>query len=1120
MLAGLKFPMLTLALLSFFFAQDALSQQTGTGIELFKTGQQTFQNARTASDREKAAEKFLEALRYFENEKFLKGQGAACDYLGVIYEQLGKLEESLKYHENALAIKRKANDPAGQANTLNNMGMLELKIRNYSRAENLLNDALKIQERADDKKAVAQTEMNLGLIQLLMGNSQKALTIFDKAAKTSKSTNDIETFAKTLLNRGKARIALGDYSEAQIDFQEAFKNADKVRDPQFRMEAQWRLGQALAEQGAFQEANKSLEDALKLDERFSNKEARANILSVMALTARDSGQFDKAHHSINEALSLFKQSRNSRGEAEALNSIGGIYLLQGRYPEAVGKYQEAAQLAGRCGEKRIESRTLHNLAGVYMDSGDFDQAKKNLEKALIINTEIPDVIGQAKNMASLANMHHAQGAYKQAEQNYLRAIDKLKQKGDYRYESRLLNNLGAVYQDQGQYEKAQESYTKSLEIAEKTRSEVPKDRIWDNLGNLAMDKRFADAKWKESARAYVTKLERSELYKTKGGNNASVGRFYYLTGNVQKAKIYYDELLKAAEKSGDVDDLVAAYTGLGLVCEAQGNYSDAEKSFKIAIEQTENIRKSLTPAERPEFFNVTSRGFSRVVPYKGLSRVQIKRGKPEKSFETSEHTKARRFAEEMAGRATVSDLGLSKEIKEKDRRLNETRTTAYRSLLTARRSGSQEAIHESRIKVEDIDRQLKDHRISLLGSADERIKLFALASYPEPLPLDKMALKDSDWVLAYDVTDAGVIVYLLKGKKLEKTLFKATNRGDLQQLIDDFRQSLESPNGLKPFEFSSGKRMGDLLLGGVLEELSEGKTITIVPDGPLQAIPFETLVLNEGQEIKSGLESTHISGAKFFADRNPISYCQSVTTLTLAREIQQKKATQNRILIIADPDFGPNENLKRSGRMATMEEVEGGCLPDVSRLKYTGDLANKLLNIFGKDLTDVHQRGNATKKNLLRNIGPHIDQYEYVIFATHGYFSRHNASIREPVLFLAVNPPYCHDGYLYSNEVQNLGIRAEIVALTACQTGLGKDLQGEGMMSMGSAFLYAGAKSVLITLWQVEEKSAVNLTESFFKHTRQGESKLQALQAARNDIRKAGYDDPYFWAGFILVGEP
>jgi len=105
------------------------------------------------------------------------------------------------------------------------------------------------------------------------------------------------------------------------------------------------------------------------------------------------------------------------------------------------------------------------------------------------------------------------------------------------------------------------------------------------------------------------------------------------------------------------------------------------------------------------------------------------------------------------------------------------------------------------------------------------------------------------------------------------------------------------------------------------------------------------------------------------------------------------------------------------------------------------------------------------------------------------------------------------------SEVMGLKMNADMVALTACQTGLGKNISGEGTMGMGRAFQYAGAKSVLMSLWSVEESSSVDLVEGIFRNIKEGKNKLEALKLARDEIRKQGYDHPFFWASFILVGE-
>jgi CHAT domain-containing protein len=159
----------------------------------------------------------------------------------------------------------------------------------------------------------------------------------------------------------------------------------------------------------------------------------------------------------------------------------------------------------------------------------------------------------------------------------------------------------------------------------------------------------------------------------------------------------------------------------------------------------------------------------------------------------------------------------------------------------------------------------------------------------------------------------------------------------------------------------------------------------------------------------------------------------------------------------------------------------------------------------------------ATKKALLDK---DLDSYKSMILATHGYFGTGWPGVMEPVLVLTlVNQPTETDGLLTMSEVLRLKLNADMVALTACQSGLGKQISGEGTMGMGRAFQYAGAKACLMSLWNVSEDTSVKLVERFFAHLKEGKSKLEALRLARQEVRQGGFDHPFFWASFILVGE-
>ena len=585
--------------------------------------------------------------------------------------------------------------------------------------------------------------------------------------------------------------------------------------------------------------------------------------------------------------------------------------------------------------------------------------------------------------------------------------------------------------------------------------------------------------------------------------------------------------MKFGEKEKDPTNLFISWTGLGLTYEAMRDYSKAAEYFTKAVDQAEELRSGLNASERATFFDVKVWGFARTAPYEGLARVLMKLNKPAEALKQSEYTKSRVFAESMSRRSAEASVKLPDDILKKDFQLNEQ----LASLIKKRQGGYEKGNREVVDAVEPQIKTLKSRIQSHIDMLRKEYPLFAATKYPQPMDLSQTDLKDSEWTLAYQLTDRGIIVYLARGKNLIKSLFKSIPRKDIDELVRKFREPMEIGTDDSPaqklgnFDFISGKKLSDLLLNDILSDLPKNTPVIIVPDGSLGVVPFEMLLLNDGGKVIIDNKTLQTSGAEFFGDRNPISYYQSITALTLARTLGKQQKCGEKLLAMVDPVFSPEDprvaklaKQERDRLLATLPsdlimspEIEG-----IIRLPLTSKLGEFLKNADPLK-TDLYQGLNAKKTTILNK---DLTSYRSLVFATHGYFGKNLPGIQEPVLILSlVDCPKGQDGFLRLSEVMGLKINCDIAALTVCQTGLGRHISGEGTMGMGRAFQYAGAKSVLMSLWSVSETSSVNLVESFFKRVKEGKNKLEALRIARDDIRNAGYDHPFYWAPFILVGE-
>jgi CHAT domain-containing protein len=305
----------------------------------------------------------------------------------------------------------------------------------------------------------------------------------------------------------------------------------------------------------------------------------------------------------------------------------------------------------------------------------------------------------------------------------------------------------------------------------------------------------------------------------------------------------------------------------------------------------------------------------------------------------------------------------------------------------------------------------------------------------------------------------------------------------------------------------------------------------IVPDDCLGVLPFETLPLNGSGKIVQNDEIPVVSGVEFFSSRNAPSYYQSITALTLVRTLGAKDKPSDRLLVMADPVFQIQDARAEPMKtimvakgerdfaitlMNALAESSGGTF-HLNRLAQTGELADSLEETF-EGRSDIYKGLKASKQTFVADIGPELQNYGNIVFGTHGFFSNDNPHFMEPVLVLTLVPTGT-DGFLRMSEILGLKLNCDTVALTACQTGLGKQVSGEGTMGMGRAFQYAGAKSVLMSLWSVSEKTSVILVDNFFRNMKEGKDKLESLRLAREEVRSQGFDHPFFWSGFVLLGE-
>ncbi len=1128
------------------------------GLAVLKKAGELRNRARSAADLRKAVRKYEEALKLFRKTGDQRGEGVSLYVIASIHSRLGQYDKAMQYYEASLAMSERSGDMNGRAAILHNMGALCRTRGQYHKALEFHDKSLSIWKKRGHLKGEAASLTNIGAVYRELGQNDKAMDVFRKSLEITKRTGDVRQQAANYQNIGGVYDTLGRYDKALEFYNKALPISRKLRDLTSEATILNAMGLSHRNRAQYKNAMEYYEKALGIYRRLGHLTGESVALSNIGDLYSHLGKYDKALNFFKKSLALNRKLGRAKGQGITLSQIGLAYYYWGQYQRAIEYHKKSLAMSKKIGHLRGMGTSLNNIGAVYVSWGQYDKGLEYYYRSLAIDKEIGDAQGQATALRNLGNVYKEWGQYDKAAESFRNSLAICRELKDRNGEGGTLRNLGQVCADWGQYDKAVEFLEKALGLFRDAGLRREEGLTLTDLGRVYAERGEYDPalrKLEEGLAIYreihvptglpkylignlyldMGEIDRAEVVIKAHRDWRSLGRLCLAKKEFAEAKEQYGKLLRSAEKNRNADNLFVAYTGLGTAYEEMEDNKKAAEYYRKAVEHTEYLRSSLARTEREKFFDVKIGGFWRTAPYEGLARVLMKTNKPIEALKGSEYTKARVFAEAMSKRAEGQKLRVPAEVLKTDEQINDQLAALKKSRQKAFEKQKQLTAKSLEPQIRDLEKKLDAH-IRMLR---EKYPLFAATKYPRPMPLAESALKENEWVLAYDVTDSGVLIYLTRGKELIKGLFKPIPRKKLDALVRMFREPMEVVPGkeslsekLKSFDFASGRKLVEILLQDILAKLPKDTPLIVVPDDSLGVLPFEILVLNDAGEVTADGKVPSVKGAEFFGDRNPISYYQSITALTLARTYGKGKSQEKKLLVMADPVFQLRDRRaqksKPKSKLAGVEAdmyknlmvaVEEGELGTVrfNRLPLTGDLARELSTTY-KDDSVVYTGLDATKKRFMGKVAPNLSRYRNIVFATHGYFGKNLPGIMEPVLVLSLVPPGT-DGFLRLSEVMGLKMNADMVALTACQTGLGRRISGEGVMGMGRAFQYAGGKSVIMSLWSVAEVSSVKLVESFFKHLKEGKSKLEALRLARKEIRDAGYDHPFFWAPFILVGE-
>ncbi|MEW6732278.1 MAG: CHAT domain-containing tetratricopeptide repeat protein, partial [Acidobacteriota bacterium] len=923
----------------------------------------------------------------------------------------------------------------------------------------------------------------------------------------------------------------------------------------------------LRSQGAMESmkmAIEKFESSLPLLRSIGDRDGEALTLFSIGDTYNLLRENRKALNNYEQALQLWRAVGNRIGEACTLNSISLIYNSMGDNQRALDNYNQALQLFRAMGDKEGEATTLINLSMVYAPMGESQKVIDCLNHALSIYRALGDKSGEAYTYHNIAITFGLLGEYEKSLNYFNRALPILRSIGDRREEAATLAAFGKLFSLSGDYQKALEGYNQALPIFQAIGDRKGEANTLNNLGTVytKMDQKEKGLEYYNKVlllcRADGNRWEEAKALTNIGYISASLKQF-------NRALYYYGDALKLFQAVVDRKGEAETYYRMAQVERDQSHFNKAS----ILIEKTLNIIESLRLKVNSRELRLSF--FASVQDYYDFYIDLLMRmdngnrsgGYSAKALEIHEQACARSLLESLIEAQANIRQGVDARLLEKEdslqRQLN-SKAQYQLELLNSKHTPEQERIAKE--EIEQIKEDLQQVEAEIRKSSPR----YAALKYPKSLSSKEIQQQvlDADTVLLeyslgrersylWAVTKNSIKNYQLPPKeKIEDSARLVysliTTRSERKQFEtdDEKRERIAKADA----QFPDAVAFLSNMIIAPAASLLKKKRLLVVADGALHYIPFSILPLPlEVSEKRSSQTERRLepeqskvsqSYSPLMVEHEVVSLPSASTLAILRRGLSGRKPVDKMIAIFADPVFSRNdERIKANGSINESSKTEiAAVLPDLnrglektavesgativgvglSRLPFTRLEAKRIGELIDKGKQKIALDFDA---NLNAIISMEMNQYRVIHFATHGFLNSVHPELSGLLLSMFNQQGEQQIGFLPASEVFNLNLSAELVVLSACSTGLGKQIRGEGLVGLTQGFMYAGTARVMVSLWNINDEATSELMVRFYKKMFSEEKRpAEALREAQIEIwKQQRWQSPYYWAGFVLQGE-
>lgn len=924
------------------------------------------------------------------------------------------------------------------------------------------------------------------------------------AAKKELVTKEL---VAALISRCRPFIDQGDYPHAELVCGQTWRLAERIGDKVSVIRTLNNLGILQSIQGNNAQAAEYFQKSLAISEELGDQVGVDRALSNLGIFHGTQGDYARAMEYFQRSLKMNTDGGNKSGMALAIGNIGSVLYEESDYPQALDRFQESLAICKSLNDKAGIARYLGNIGNIYYALGNYGQALKYYQDSLALRESLNDRMGIAGIRSNIGNVHFRQGNYAQAAEFYRKSLELSKAIGDKPGAARVLTNIGNIRYEQEDYASALESHQQSLRLSEEMNHKSGIATALDNIG-------LAHGNLGDYAQAleyHQRSLKVYEDLKDKRGIAISLfnlGSAHKEQGRYALSADFAERSAALSRETGYVELFWQARFLAGLAYRDLKQFPQARQAFVDAISAVETMRVQAAGGEQDaqRFLE------GKLSPYLAMINLLLAEGNLPEAFSHAERAKGRVLLDVLrSGRVNITKAMTSQE-QEQERKLN-------RQLASLNTQVFREKQREQpdKARVEALNDALRKARLeheafeTNLYTAHPELK--ARRGAAEVLTLDEAGalLPDTGTAaLEFVVTEQETFLFVLtknapgnQARGDVKAFPIAIKRKDLEERVRQFRDLVAK----RDQEFAKNALELFQLLLAPARPLLQGKiSLIIVPDGPLWELPFQALQF----------QAPRSSESRYLLEDYAIFYTPSLTVLReMAKLRRQNRAPSANptLLAVGNPALG--EQMVRRVENATMGEKLGP-LPAAQKQ------AEELGRLYGRRHSKVYVGADATEERVKAELG----SYDILHLASHGTLNNRSPMYSHIVLSQAGKGEK-EDGLLEAWELMKLDLKARMAVLSACETARGRVAGGEGVMGLAWALFVAGCPTTVVSQWEVNDQSTADLMVEFHRKLKTRPASSNSPSSAAQTLRqsalkllgKSQYRHPYYWAGFIVVGD-